>query len=1229
MAEYNIDWSDDVAQLRSAGKLPQEESAAITQPPSNTTTNGEEGNPQTPQQESGDSSSVQVNVNGASEETKGFLQDVVDSGIDQVKGVVHGAVTGYNNALNGMTSLVDFGGQLARNTWESGGDIEAWWNKSHAREVENYFAIPVPDWLKPNTAAGAVISDITRFASAFIGVNKTGLIAEGTTFLGRTFSNMAKGAVVDLAVTKADEANLSASLIECFPTLKDSFLSYLATDKDDDALLGRLKTAAEGAGLGVAMDAAGHGVKWLLDYAKTAKAIRKARTAEDLTRLREADVEAEASAPSTATESAPAPQVTSAATDSSSVGDDIIRGKKTYDTLNDEELAKLVDEIESGTIDTKLLEENTNLSVYAMQTERGKKLLSALSHKLSGDFDSNTVVHNSAMEKQAKEVYDEYGIDLPKLLENAKDLGNLSINELNTMSYQIRTLLSGISTTAYDVAGRVNAGDKSLDTLIQLAIAHENTQVMYLLDKNIGTVFGRSLQLRNAAGDPSVVFGKGLIGEDGALDISKAFQSIPDLKSDEAKMSWLAAHSFNEDVATGVARNILATGNDPAKMLNALRALKTKSKWDHLNFFFTQNILTGFFTHAFNVGNNAFKTVLTPAEHLYGAVVSGDGKEAVYAFKQFYNIGKYFGEALQYSASMMKTGVSGLSDKANLRSYSKFGRDLESNALNDMPMTYDSLRYSYTKGEYDKEISPFANAMLHMAAFLGKPATWNARLMGAEDEFFRVLNFRMLQHENIERKLSRLGVKDADMQAAYLREEADYFTSDGLVNMNNEGAADAFRRSQESVFAQDPGPLVEKINSVANHNLFTKMCLPFVRTVANVFADSIGHVPAIQNFFSKRLRDDLASGDPAKVMVARGKIATAWTTSLSMMYVAMNGNLTGAAPKDTKERQAWEREGKLPYSIKVGDTWIQYQRLTEPLAMTIGMIANLYQVALADTKTEDDMGDLAGAVTAAIASVITDKSFLSGLMDIMGALQSGDPKKFSNVIMKNMQSMVPASGFFGQAAWIADDRYRDEPNGFMERLGYNSVTKFLQNLELMSERAVVKKDWVTGQPGHHAYLYKNDDRSEKVSVVTSELSAIAKQVHGEPMRKIENGDVELTDEQYQRLCELHGTMKLGGKTMVDRLYDVITSKAYDKDRKVFMDEPDAKISRRSRMVNNIIGQYRDRAMNQLKKEFPDIITQSREAKQKRSAALRGRPSEAPKMSAGQIISDALGPAAEL
>lgn len=1249
MAEYNIDWSGYEQQLRSAGKL-QEQEPAPSSPPVNTSMEGTTQMPQTSTTEAGASSSpetVLVNVNGVPEESKGFLEDVVDSGIDQIKAVGHGLVEGYNNTLNGITSLVDFGGQVVQNTIESSGDIEQGWNKSHAREVENYFAVPVPDWLKPNTAAGAVISDITRFAAGFVGVNKLGIIKEGATVGAKIFSNMAKGAMVDLAVTKSTEANLSASLIECFPTLKDSYLEYLATDKDDDALIGRLKMAAEGAGLGVAMDAAGHGVKWLLDWAKTAKAIRKARSAEDLNNIaqevhgnagtsqeaaevagREVSTEADGAAHVVSENAAEGNGTAAARTGTEeaaeeSVGQGVIKGRHTYETLSDEQFTKLVKEIDEGTVDAKALQENTNLSVYALKTERGKKLMSALSNKLSKNFDSNEVVHNKSMETQAKKVYEEYGIDLPKLLENAKDLGNLSVNELNVMSYQIRTLLSGISTTAYDVAGRVNAGDKSLDTLIQLAIAHENTQVMYLLDKNIGTVYGRSLQLRNARGNPEAVFGKGIIDENGAVDISRAFQSIPEFKSDAEKLDWLAAHSFNEEVATGVARNILATGNDPKKLLNALRALKTKRWSDHLNFFFTQNILTGFFTHELNVGNNMFKTLLTPAEHLYGAVVSGNPREAMYAFKRFYNIGKYFGEALQYSASMMKTGVSGLSDKANLRNYSKFGQDLEAHALNDMPMTYDSLRRTLTKGDMEAEITPFQNALLHMAAFLGKPATWNARIMGGEDEFFRVLNFRMIQQENIERKLRSMKVSDKDWKDAFAREEADYMTEDGLVNMSNPDAANAYQSSLESVFAQDPGPLVEKISTVANHNLATKMCLPFVRTVANVFTDSIQHVPAVQNFFSSRLRDELASGDPAKVMLARGKIATAWTTALSTMYLAMDGRLTGAAPKDTKERQAWERAGKLPYSIKVGDTWVQYQRLTEPLAMTMGMIANLYQVFTNDKLTEDDMGDMVGASVGAITAVITDKSFLSGLMDIMSAIQSGDPKKFSNVMMKNLHSMIPASGAFNQASWIADDRYRDEPNGFMEKLGYNSVTKFLQNLELISERAVVKKDWVTGEAMHHSYLYKEDDRSAKVQAVTDELATIARQVHGEPQRKIENGAVELTDEQYQRLCELHGTMKLGGKTMVDRLYDLFNSPQYDKDRKKYLDEPTAKESHRSRLANNIIGIYRDRAMNQLKKEFPDIRTQQREARMERLQARRGRPVVA---RPGQQLSNSLGEA---
>lgn len=48
---------------------------------------------------------------------------------------------------------------------------------------------------------------------------------------------------------------------------------------------------------------------------------------------------------------------------------------------------------------------------------------------------------------------------------------------------------------------------------------------------------------------------------------------------------------------------------------------------------------------------------------------------------------------------------------------------------------------------------------------------------------------------------------------------------------------------------------------------------------------------------------------------------------------------------------------------------------------------------------------------------------------------------------------------------------------------------------------------------------------------------------GRPAQKVEG--VEIDKALYSRLCELHGTVKLGGMTMHEALENAIQSSAYD------------------------------------------------------------------------------------
>ena len=83
------------------------------------------------------------------------------------------------------------------------------------------------------------------------------------------------------------------------------------------------------------------------------------------------------------------------------------------------------------------------------------------------------------------------------------------------------------------------------------------------------------------------------------------------------------------------------------------------------------------------------------------------------------------------------------------------------------------------------------------------------------------------------------------------------------------------------------------------------------------------------------------------------------------------------------------RTGRRPYSVKVGDTWLKYNRF-EPLGMLFGVSADLAEIGMA--APQKSVEDIAAMLTASVALNLGDKTFLRGVIDFAQAY--ADPKRY-------------------------------------------------------------------------------------------------------------------------------------------------------------------------------------------------------------------------------------------
>lgn len=116
-----------------------------------------------------------------------------------------------------------------------------------------------------NHWTGQIAEGLSQFAVGWYSLGgAVGAVGKGLN-LGRTATNVARGVATDFTVFDGQSGRL-ADLVAKIPGLEDpmnDYLSFALTDEQDGELIGRMKNAIEGAGVGAAIDGIIAGVKWL------------------------------------------------------------------------------------------------------------------------------------------------------------------------------------------------------------------------------------------------------------------------------------------------------------------------------------------------------------------------------------------------------------------------------------------------------------------------------------------------------------------------------------------------------------------------------------------------------------------------------------------------------------------------------------------------------------------------------------------------------------------------------------------------------------------------------------------------------------------------------------------------------------------------------------------------------------------------------------------------------
>lgn len=205
------------------------------------------------------------------------------------------------------------------------------------------------------------------------------------------------------------------------------------------------------------------------------------------------------------------------------------------------------------------------------------------------------------------------------------------------------------------------------------------------------------------------------------------------------------------------------------------------------------------------------------------------------------------------------------------------------------------------------------------------------------------------------------------------------------------------------VYQQKPGAIMQKFLALRNTDFHgvpvLRIIVPFAQTPANLLKFGLERSPLA--LFNVDAWKNIAANNPAAAdNIGRWVMGSSIGAALTMYAGA--GNITGLAPTNPTDKLAWEREGKQPNSIKLGNTWVNVSKVPA-LADTLLQVATIAD----GIRQGQDVSGIAGRLAATIGTNLSNQPYLTGVSTLMQALH--DPAAYGQQFVNSLAaSAVPS-----------------------------------------------------------------------------------------------------------------------------------------------------------------------------------------------------------------------------
>lgn len=492
---------------------------------------------------------------------------------------------------------------------------------------------------------------------------------------------------------------------------------------------------------------------------------------------------------------------------------------------------------------------------------------------------------------------------------------------------------------------------------------------------------------------------------------------------------------------------------------------------------------------------------------------------------------------------------------------------------------------------------------------IGNVVRTPGRMLGAEDEFFKTIGYRM----EVNAQALRMA-RDEVLAGKIAPDQFKARIVEIKANPPENIRMAAVDQAMYQTFTNATGPFAQNLSKIASRYPLTRVLMPFIRTPANIMKFTFERTPLAPLMSS--VRADVAAGG-ARRDLALARIATGTAIMLATTDHAMNGTISGAGPSDPAERAALVRSGWQPYSVKAGERWYAYNRL-DPMGALFGLSADMTEImANADPDSEEarDMEKVAVAMAASIGANAMNKTYMTGISEFFEMM--ADPTRYSAYWAEGMAGSVVPTG-------VSELRRLDDP--YMREV--RSMVDAMKNRTPGLSEDLPKRRDLWGRPMSYEsgvgaaydmfspiYSRKEDPEPIDREIISGGAFSRSGDTEGAgafniPMPSRNTSfdgttvNLDFYPGAYSRYLELagnglkHPAWGVGAK---DLLNQIVTGRhALSQVYEIKSDGPDGG---KETYIRDIVNQYRELARRQLLEEYPALRMEV-EGKQERKRELR-------------------------